>query len=118
MDYSLLVGIHDMDKAEDEMNESVESEENGVEEDEDSGGSLGQLGGNQTPPDSPLCPVPPTTPLFTGDIDPDYEPFAVKSSSGTISICFYMYSRLIFGNIENYSISYLMVHKTLKHPQK
>ena len=34
MDYSLLVGIHDIDKAEEELNASVESEENGVEEGE------------------------------------------------------------------------------------
>ena len=32
MDYSLLVGIHDIDKAEEELNASVESEENGVDE--------------------------------------------------------------------------------------
>lgn len=32
MDYSLLVGIHDTDRAEEDLNASVESEENGVEE--------------------------------------------------------------------------------------
>ncbi len=34
MDYSLLVGIHDTERAEEELNASVESEENGVEEPE------------------------------------------------------------------------------------
>ena len=45
MDYSLLVGIHDIDKAEQELNDSLESEENGVDEDDDSTGSGGAVGG-------------------------------------------------------------------------
>ena len=87
MDYSLLVGIHDIDRAEQELNESYEEEENGaVEEDEDSGGSLGgsvPTGGNMpTPPDSPVCPM--MEMPFTGEVDPMFEPFAVKSSEGNL----------------------------------
>lgn len=88
MDYSLLVGIHDVERAEQELNESYEEEENGaVDEDEDSGGSVGasgNQGGNQanmpTPPDSPSCP--PIDIPFTGEFDPMYEPFAIKCSEG------------------------------------
>lgn len=84
MDYSLLVGLHDLDLAELELNDSYEEEEeNGaVEEDEDSGGSLpGSLpnqGNMPTPPDSPICPI--MEMPFTGDIDPMFEPFAIKCS--------------------------------------
>ena len=85
MDYSLLIGIHDIDRAEQELNDSVESEENGVEEDEDSTGSGGAGGGIPTPPDSPLCPNAP--PAFTGDIDPSFEIFALKCSDGAHGWC-------------------------------
>jgi 1-phosphatidylinositol-5-phosphate 4-kinase len=88
MDYSLLVGIHDVEQAAEEQDDSLENDdENGVEEDEDSAGSLGASGGAAnvsasvpTPPDSPSCP--PDTPRFTGDIDPDLELFALKSNPG------------------------------------
>ena len=83
MDYSLLVGIHDVEKAEQELNNSLESEENGVDEDDDSTCSVGQVGA-ATPPDSPLCPMPPLIPAFTGEIDPEFELFAVKCSEGKL----------------------------------
>ena len=81
MDYSLLVGIHDMDKAEDELEDSVEEENGAIEEDEDSTGSAGG-GAMPTPPDSPMgyTPAP-----FTGEIDNKLEPFAItciESKSG------------------------------------
>ena len=73
MDYSLLVGIHDIDKAREELEESLE-EENGFDEDEDSAPEAGTPGG-LTPPDSPVCV---TQAPFAGQIDPSLEMFAVK----------------------------------------
>ena len=99
MDYSLLVGIHDCERAaeEEQLNETAENEEeNGVEEDEDSGGSLGASGGAAnlaggvpTPPDSPSCL--PDTPKFTGEIDPTFEMFAIKSEEGKWYRCLRFY---------------------------
>lgn len=82
MDYSLLVGIHDLDKAEEELNESGEEEENGYEEGgpEDDSGDDPAIGGVPTPPDSPACLI--SQPSFTGEIDPSIERFGLKCSEG------------------------------------
>ena len=100
MDYSLLVGIHDCNRSDEqaELNDSTEGEENGVEEDEDSTGSLGASGGANmaaavpTPPDSPMCP--PEHPRFTGIIDPSLEMFAVKAHDG-------VYTQIIYDDLIN-----------------
>ena len=87
MDYSLLVGIHDVERAQEELlEESMENEENGVEEDDDSGGS----GGNRepataSPPDSPNYVAGP--PFFTGELDAAYEKFGYKSAEGEYEGC-------------------------------
>ena len=89
MDYSLLVGIHDCDQAETEQQndsfENDEDEEGGAGEEEDSPGSGGDAGAgggglasNPTPPDSPLVNFSP--PMFSGELDPSMEFFAIKSS--------------------------------------
>lgn len=82
MDYSLLVGIHDMDRAEQELNDSVESEENGYEDDEEEEDGAGNVnaGSVPTPPDSPMNPPFLSQPSFTGEIDPNIERYAIKSS--------------------------------------
>jgi len=80
MDYSLLVGIHDQDRAEQELSDSSGGEGNGGTEDEDTDGSLGTPGGAYmgsnipTPPDSPLY----DAPKFFGELDPHLEVFAFK----------------------------------------
>ena len=81
MDYSLLVGIHDIERAEQELNDSVESEENGFDEDEEDEDSPGtaNAGSVPTPPDSPMAMFM-SQPSFTGEIDPIIERFAMKSS--------------------------------------
>ncbi|XP_033127800.1 phosphatidylinositol 5-phosphate 4-kinase type-2 alpha-like [Anneissia japonica] len=74
MDYSLLAGIHDVAKAEQEERERLEAEEkNGYNDDEDSGS-----GETFTPPDSPMIV---TTPLLTtGEFDLSEDLYAIKSS--------------------------------------
>lgn len=71
MDYSLLVGIHDVERAE---QEEVESEDNeGDDEGESDGGIVG------TPPDSPSNTLDSTKPLSPGDFDPTIDVYAIKS---------------------------------------
>ncbi|XP_052091821.1 phosphatidylinositol 5-phosphate 4-kinase type-2 alpha-like [Mytilus californianus] len=81
MDYSLIVGIHDCDKAEMESAEMVqrakegeddsnEENENGYDDDQNG------MGGVPTPPDSPQLIQAP----FNGDIDSTIERFAMKCS--------------------------------------
>ena len=89
MDYSLLVGIHDVDMAEEEEavaaaardDEEDGAEENGVGAD-DEGGDEDVMGtGNVppgTPPDSPVAIL--IAPVFDGDFDNTLEQFAYKCS--------------------------------------
>lgn len=72
MDYSLLVGIHDVERAE---QEEVESEDNELEEEGESDG-----GGVGTPPDSPSNTLDSTKPLSPGEVDPAIDVYAIKSS--------------------------------------
>ncbi|XP_071184232.1 phosphatidylinositol 5-phosphate 4-kinase type-2 alpha-like isoform X6 [Salvelinus alpinus] len=73
MDYSLLVGIHDVERAE---QEEVESEDN---EGDDEGESDGGIG---TPPDSPSNTLDSTKPLSPGEFDPTIDVYAIKSNNG------------------------------------
>lgn len=72
MDYSLLVGIHDVERAE---QEEVESEDNEAEEEGESDG-----GGIGTPPDSPSNTLDSTKPLSPGEFDPSIDVYAIKSN--------------------------------------
>lgn len=74
MDYSLLVGIHDVERAE---QEEVESEDNEAEEEGESDG-----GGIGTPPDSPSNTLDSTKPLSPGEFDPTIDVYAIKSNDG------------------------------------
>ncbi|XP_070565238.1 phosphatidylinositol 5-phosphate 4-kinase type-2 alpha-like isoform X2 [Ptychodera flava] len=85
MDYSLLVGIHDVEKAEQEMAEDMEVESNGVDEEEDDSGSNAAF----TPPDSPQ-------PGYTfqlpqpGQYDSDVDIFGYKSSAAPRKEIYFM----------------------------
>lgn len=84
MDYSLLVGIHDCNAAEQDRNDSFDNDVDNdadEEEDEDSPGSGNA--GVPTPPDSPMVVSPP--PIFTGELDPTLEHFAIKCSDRKFS---------------------------------
>ncbi|KAF6016419.1 PIP4K2B [Bugula neritina] len=78
MDYSLLIGIHDCDRALVEA-EQAESEENGERESSDDAELSSSPGGGArglTPPQSPL-----TYLSKNPNIDPDLDQFAVKSGA-------------------------------------
>lgn len=77
MDYSLLVGIHDVERAE---QEDVESEDNEAEEEGESDG-----GGIGTPPDSPSNTLDSTKPLSPGEFDPAIDVYAIKSNESELS---------------------------------
>ncbi|XP_064613696.1 phosphatidylinositol 5-phosphate 4-kinase type-2 alpha-like isoform X2 [Liolophura sinensis] len=95
MDYSLIVGIHDCERAEQELQFALEQpplpvpgeeehsgeaadevgeESNGVEGEDEDGA---EMYGAPTPPDSPLTMSPQP---FNGEIDPKIELYAIKSS--------------------------------------
>ncbi|XP_037774940.1 phosphatidylinositol 5-phosphate 4-kinase type-2 alpha-like [Penaeus monodon] len=73
MDYSLLLGIHDMSRAEEEGDLPNESEDDVIEEEED------ECSGVPTPPDSPLTAARERT-CSNGAINPDVEIYAIESN--------------------------------------
>ena len=77
MDYSLLLGIHDMTRAEDELDDHLlhnnESEDDVIEEEDD------DCSGVPTPPDSPLTAARERT-CSNGAINPDVEIYAIESN--------------------------------------
>ena len=89
MDYSLLVGIHDMDIAAEEKEAAALAESEDAGEAEENGLAGGESGGDTdeplnasvapgTPPDSPMNAYP--QPVFEGILDSNLEQFAIKCS--------------------------------------
>lgn len=88
MDYSLLLGVHDCARAEEER--AAGQEDADLEEDEDSsgsgveqrwGGGAGASAGITTPPDSPRTLVREAS-LHDGCIIPELDIYAIPSSDG------------------------------------
>jgi len=83
MDYSLLLGVHDCERAEEER--AAGQEEADLEEDEDSSGSGVEQrwggAGITTPPDSPRTLVREAS-LHDGCIIPELDIYAIPSSDG------------------------------------
>ena len=90
MDYSLLIGIHDVDRAaeEEELTESLTTtanNENGLDDegDSDSPGGAARGGANiPTPPDSPICLNQPLFPAAAAEGDVAYDTFGVPAREG------------------------------------
>ncbi|XP_051871955.1 phosphatidylinositol 5-phosphate 4-kinase type-2 alpha [Pristis pectinata] len=75
MDYSLLVGIHDVERAEQDEMEFEDEEDEG-----ESDGAGGQMTGScGTPPDSPGNVLNSSRPLALGEFDPTIDVYAIKS---------------------------------------
>ncbi|XP_047205200.1 phosphatidylinositol 5-phosphate 4-kinase type-2 alpha isoform X3 [Girardinichthys multiradiatus] len=107
MDYSLLVGIHDIERAE---QEEVESEDNeGEEEGESDGGVIG------TPPDSPSNTLDSTKPLSPGEFDPTIDVYAIKSNDGAPRK--EVYFMAVIDILQHYDAKKKAAHaaKTVKH---
>uniref|UniRef100_A0A3Q2X7E8 Phosphatidylinositol 5-phosphate 4-kinase type-2 alpha n=1 Tax=Haplochromis burtoni TaxID=8153 RepID=A0A3Q2X7E8_HAPBU len=107
MDYSLLVGIHDVERAE---QEEVESEENEAEEEGESDG-----GGIGTPPDSPSNTLDSTKPLSPGEFDPTIDVYAIKSNESAPRK--EVYFMAIIDILQHYDAKKKAAHaaKTVKH---
>nr|XP_046211494.1 phosphatidylinositol 5-phosphate 4-kinase type-2 alpha-like isoform X2 [Oncorhynchus gorbuscha] len=106
MDYSLLVGIHDVERAE---QEEVESEDN---EGDDEGESDGGIG---TPPDSPSNTLDSTKPLSPGEFDPTIDVYAIKSNDGAPRK--EVYFMAVIDILQHYDAKKKAAHaaKTVKH---
>ncbi|KAI4891900.1 hypothetical protein NFI96_015852 [Prochilodus magdalenae] len=107
MDYSLLVGIHDVERAE---QEEVESEDNeGDDEGESDGGIVG------TPPDSPSNTLDSTKPLSPGDFDPTIDVYAIKSHDNSPRK--EVYFMAVIDILQHYDAKKKAAHaaKTVKH---
>lgn len=78
MDYSLLVGIHDVERAE---QEEVECEENDGDEEGESDGTH-PVG---TPPDSPGNTLNSSPPLAPGEFDPNIDVYGIKCHESKLS---------------------------------
>uniref|UniRef100_A0A673FYK4 Phosphatidylinositol 5-phosphate 4-kinase type-2 alpha n=1 Tax=Sinocyclocheilus rhinocerous TaxID=307959 RepID=A0A673FYK4_9TELE len=107
MDYSLLVGIHDVERAE---QEEVESEDNeGEEEGESDGGIIG------TPPDSPSNTLDSAKPLLPGDFDPSIDVYAIKSHDNSPRK--EVYFMAVIDILQHYDAKKKAAHaaKTVKH---
>ncbi|XP_037389734.1 phosphatidylinositol 5-phosphate 4-kinase type-2 alpha isoform X1 [Pygocentrus nattereri] len=107
MDYSLLVGIHDVERAE---QEEVESEDNeGDEEGESDGGIVG------TPPDSPSNTLDSNKPLSPGDFDPTIDVYAIKSHENSPRK--EVYFMAVIDILQHYDAKKKAAHaaKTVKH---
>ncbi|KAM8881741.1 phosphatidylinositol 5-phosphate 4-kinase type-2 alpha isoform X3 [Synchiropus splendidus] len=107
MDYSLLVGIHDVERAE---QEEVESEDNEPEEEGESDG-----GGIGTPPDSPSNTLDSTKHLSPGEFDPTIDVYAIKSHDGASRK--EVYFMAIIDILQHYDAKKKAAHaaKTVKH---
>ncbi|XP_070784161.1 phosphatidylinositol 5-phosphate 4-kinase type-2 alpha isoform X2 [Enoplosus armatus] len=107
MDYSLLVGIHDVERAE---QEEVESEDNEAEEEGESDG-----GGIGTPPDSPSNTLDSTKPLSPGEFDPTIDVYAIKSNDSAPRK--EVYFMAVIDILQHYDAKKKAAHaaKTVKH---
>ncbi|XP_077574211.1 phosphatidylinositol 5-phosphate 4-kinase type-2 beta-like [Stigmatopora nigra] len=124
MDYSLLVGIHDVDRAEQEETDvEAVAEEEDYETDAASGGGGGMQGGMPggalggsfgTPPDSPGDPL--NCGFFgPGDFDPTVDVYAIKSHQGAVKK--EVYFMAIIDILTHYDAKKKAAHaaKTVKH---
>lgn len=75
MDYSLLVGLHDVERGEQEQpEEEIEENEGGEEEGAESDGGV-----TGSPPESPSNTLDSSKPLGPGEFDPTVDVYAIRS---------------------------------------
>ncbi|KAM3864905.1 phosphatidylinositol 5-phosphate 4-kinase type-2 beta-like [Diretmus argenteus] len=114
MDYSLLVGIHDVDRAEqEEMDVEGGGEEEEYENDGMGGGAL--TGSFGTPPDSPGNPLNFGGFFGPGEFDPSVDVYAIKSHDSAVKK--EVYFMAIIDILTHYDAKKKAAHaaKTVKH---
>ncbi|XP_043546382.1 phosphatidylinositol 5-phosphate 4-kinase type-2 alpha isoform X1 [Chiloscyllium plagiosum] len=111
MDYSLLVGIHDVERAEQEEMEFEDEEEEG----ESDGAGAHTTGSCGTPPDSPGNTLNSSKPLAPGEFDPAIDVYAIKSHENSLRKEIYFLG--IIDILTHYDAKKKAAHaaKTVKH---
>uniref|UniRef100_A0A8C4EZV7 1-phosphatidylinositol-5-phosphate 4-kinase n=1 Tax=Dicentrarchus labrax TaxID=13489 RepID=A0A8C4EZV7_DICLA len=116
MDYSLLVGIHDVERAEqEEMDVEGTGEEEEYENDGMGGGVL--TGSFGTPPDSPGNPLNCGGFFGPGEFDPSVDVYAIKSHDSEGAVKKEVYFMAIIDILTHYDAKKKAAHaaKTVKH---
>ncbi|XP_067869820.1 phosphatidylinositol 5-phosphate 4-kinase type-2 alpha isoform X3 [Heterodontus francisci] len=111
MDYSLLVGIHDVERAEQEEMEFEDEEDEG----ESDGAGAYTTGSCGTPPDSPGNILNSSRPLAPGEFDPTIDVYAIKSHESSLRKEVYFLG--IIDILTHYDAKKKAAHaaKTVKH---
>ncbi|XP_078394395.1 phosphatidylinositol 5-phosphate 4-kinase type-2 alpha [Cetorhinus maximus] len=111
MDYSLLVGIHDVERAEQEEMEFEDEEDEG----ESDGAGAHTTGSCGTPPDSPGNVLNSSRPLAPGEFDPTIDVYAIKSHENSLRKEIYFLG--IIDILTHYDAKKKAAHaaKTVKH---
>uniref|UniRef100_UPI00398F489A phosphatidylinositol 5-phosphate 4-kinase type-2 alpha n=1 Tax=Pristiophorus japonicus TaxID=55135 RepID=UPI00398F489A len=111
MDYSLLVGIHDVERAEQEEMEFEDEEDEG----ESDGAGAHTTGSCGTPPDSPGNMLNSSRPLAPGEFDPTIDVYAIKSHENSLRKEVYFLG--IIDILTHYDAKKKAAHaaKTVKH---
>lgn len=106
MDYSLLVGLHDVDRGEQEQpEEEIEDNEGGEEEGAESDGGV-----TGSPPESPSNTLESNKPLGPGEFDPSVDVYAIRShesESVNTSECHSMYLLINYIVLSTYPKKYV-----------
>uniref|UniRef100_A0AAV2LM56 PIPK domain-containing protein n=1 Tax=Knipowitschia caucasica TaxID=637954 RepID=A0AAV2LM56_KNICA len=112
MDYSLLVGIHDVDRAE---QEEMDVEAVGEEEEYEADGTGALSGSFGTPPDSPGNPLNCGGFFGPGEFDASVDVYAIKSKDGAVKK--EVYFMAIIDILTHYDAKKKAAHaaKTVKH---
>ncbi|KAK2705673.1 phosphatidylinositol 5-phosphate 4-kinase type-2 alpha-like [Artemia franciscana] len=79
MDYSLLLGVHDCERYANDLREGLVTEDSPFTDEDDSCGSGGETGKGGLGPTPPESPVAPRRRYKSGQIDPDFDIYAISS---------------------------------------
>ena len=102
MDYSLLLGIHDVERAEREEDEEEEIEESSYEEEEEEENGLAPVaavGSYGASPEGIAGYMNSFKPLGPGEFDPYVDVYAIQSAEGEIRLENNMILNMIFSSI-------------------
>lgn len=115
MDYSLLVGLHDVERGEQEQpEEEIEENEGGEEEGAESDGGV-----TGSPPESPSNTLDSNKPLGPGEFDPSVDVYAIRShESECVNAPEYNNMHLLFNYMTFSTHSEKQIHTFFQMPPK